>query len=324
MENELVSIIIPIYNIEIEYLKECLDSVINQTYKNIEIILVDDGSSNEIYNKLDEIKEIDSRIRVFHKENGGVSSARNFGFHNSKGSYISFIDADDILYKDMIELLMKNIKSANAEISICGYLIRHLNKKVTYCNNTKKIRILNREDAISEFLEDNTFGVSVWNKLFRRSLIEDIKFDENYRVNEDRLYLIKAITNSNTIIYEDVCKYEYIKRKESTTNIVDSRKLDVIKVNNEIENILSQYKQFENILKINQVIYLIRIYNSYMLDNRYKENKSTLKNIKKEIMNKNVKLKDLNKNKKIYLEYFFLKYLNSFYRVALKTVNRLR
>ena len=119
---ELISIIVPVYNVE-QYLDDCLISIINQTYKNIEIILIDDGSTDKSGKICDEYAKKDSRIIVIHKENGGVSSARNAGLRIAKGAYIGFVDPDDWIAEDMYEVLYSNAKKYDADVSVCKYKI---------------------------------------------------------------------------------------------------------------------------------------------------------------------------------------------------------
>ncbi|MBR1540013.1 MAG: glycosyltransferase [Clostridia bacterium] len=119
MEEELISIIVPVYKVE-KYLDKCINSIVSQTYKNLEVILVDDGSPDSCGKMCDEWTQKDTRIKVIHKENGGLSDARNFGLDCAKGKYIQFVDSDDYIEKDMIEFLYKNLKENNADISICS------------------------------------------------------------------------------------------------------------------------------------------------------------------------------------------------------------
>ena len=141
MMDKLVSIVVPVYNVD-KYLDKCVNSIINQKYKNLEIILVDDGSTDESGKKCDLWAEKDNRIRVIHKENGGLSDARNVGIDNSKGYYISFIDSDDFIENDMIEVLLKEIKENNCDISICGYYKTYVDKD-EIIDNSKEIFVMN-------------------------------------------------------------------------------------------------------------------------------------------------------------------------------------
>ena len=118
-QNDLVSVIVPIYKVE-EYLRECVDSIINQTYKNLEIILVDDGSPDKCGEICDEYARNDSRITVYHKENGGLSDARNYGIDRCNGEYITFVDSDDVLKSNFVETLMGLIEEYDADVAVSG------------------------------------------------------------------------------------------------------------------------------------------------------------------------------------------------------------
>ena len=124
----LISVIVPVYNVE-NYLPRCLDSIINQTYTNLEILLVDDGATDNSGKLCDEYAQKDNRIRVFHKENGGVSSARNMGLDNATGEYIAFVDSDDYIDKCMYEIMLNSSVQNNADIVVCGYLSQSIKTK---------------------------------------------------------------------------------------------------------------------------------------------------------------------------------------------------
>ena len=128
MNSDLISIVVPIYNME-KYLDKCVNSIISQTYKNIEIILVDDGSTDLSYDICEKYKKLDNRIKVYHKTNGGLSDAKNFGIKHASGKYIGFVDSDDWIEPMMYEILYKNIKEKNADIAICGRYIDYENGK---------------------------------------------------------------------------------------------------------------------------------------------------------------------------------------------------
>ena len=145
----LISIIIPVYNVE-KYLAKCLDSVLNQTYKNLEIILVDDGSKDNSGAICDEYAKRDNRIIVVHQKNSGVSKARNLGMSMATGDYIGFIDSDDTIEANMYEVLLKNAIESGAEISYCGLKQIQLDGKIDYSNNTLEKRVVKKEEAIKD------------------------------------------------------------------------------------------------------------------------------------------------------------------------------
>lgn len=189
---DLISIIVPVYNIE-KYIRKCIESIINQTYKNLEIILVDDGTPDNSGKICDEYAKIDKRIKVIHKQNGGVSSARNVGLENALGEYVSFIDGDDYISDRFCEKLLQKIKEENADCIACGYYR-------VYDNKTEKI-VSSKPYVLKEieYLEQILFvqkglGFSHM-KLWRKDSINNIRFNENLKVAEDAYFGIQASSN---------------------------------------------------------------------------------------------------------------------------------
>ena len=214
---EKISVIVPVFNCS-EYLSPCLDSIIKQTYKNLEIILVDDGSNDKSGEICDEYAEKDSRIRVIHKENGGVSSARNAGLDIASGDYIAFVDGDDILEEDFYEFLLKNLIEFNADISRCGIVritgdIREpwsIYKEPTVRNNTEGICDVGEANGI--------LPVSPCNKIYKRSIVENLRFDTSFKYAEDTLYNYYAAKNARRTVCFDLTKYHYISNPDSASH----------------------------------------------------------------------------------------------------------
>lgn len=283
MNENLISVIVPIYNTDSDMLLECIKSILNQTYKKIEIILVDDGSDKAKADDYDNIASMDIRIKIYHNKNRGVSYSRNFGLMKSKGKYISFVDADDLLERDMYKILINDIIENSSGISACGYNYIETDGKIYEKFGSNRKEKLDRELAIISMLNDESFGVSVWNKLFERSLLENVRFDETLKINEDRLFLFECICKSEYLYYNDVCLYNYIKRKKSaTTSEFSESRFDVLKVNEKIENtILSKYGENKEIVQKlykNENIYLIRLYRDIVLHSKkYKNEKKKIR-----------------------------------------------
>lgn len=211
----IVSIIIPVYNAK-KYLSNTLDSVVKQTYKNLEIILVNDGSTDNSKDICESYAKIDKRIKVINKENGGVSSARNYGLALAKGEYISFVDSDDFLFEDMIETLVNDIQNTNAEIAVCGYW--HVTEK-EYRNIINRIKTeeLTKLEALYNpvnYFYSKTLMPFMWNKIFDRRLIEKIRFDETIHYGEDYLFCAMAYMKARKACYRTDKKYFYIKRND--------------------------------------------------------------------------------------------------------------
>lgn len=209
---EQISVIIPVYNVE-KYLEECIQSVIEQTYKNLEIILIDDGSEDGSGRICDEYAKRDSRIKVIHKENLGVSIARNTGLEVVNGHYISFIDGDDYINKDYFEKLLKKIKEEDVQCVICGFnrIYNGTSEIVTYKENT----IYSKEKFLEKILNVQGGIGTACGKLWEKEAINSIRFNENIKIAEDSLFAIKAIKNVNNVYVMDEALYNYRFNKDS-------------------------------------------------------------------------------------------------------------
>ena len=211
---KLVSVIIPIYNTE-KYLRKCLESVVNQTYKNIEIICVIDGSPDKSITICQEYKSKDPRIKIINKINGGLSSARNEGLKNCNGSYITFLDSDDYLEYNAIEHMVITIINYNIDIVCIDKYDVDENYNVLYeSNNKKSINILNTDDFLKG-LCDRSINCAVWGKLFKKELFDNLIFNES-RLNEDFLLLSEMlIAKKKKIIIDSYKGYYYLERSNS-------------------------------------------------------------------------------------------------------------
>lgn len=214
MENSKISVIIPVYKVE-KYLSKCLDSVINQTYKNLEIILVDDGSPDKSGEICDEYASRDERIKVIHKENGGVARARNTGLDIASGDYIGFVDSDDWIEQDMYELLMKNATQYDADISMCGETI-YENGKVFSSSSGNEIVQLNRIEAKKITVVGGSMGL-IWNKIYRKNVIGDIRFSPEYGCSEDLMFVYLVLSNLNKLVVDKSAKYNYFRNEGGIT-----------------------------------------------------------------------------------------------------------
>lgn len=228
----LISVVIPVYNVE-KYLINCIKSVVNQTYHNFEIILINDGSTDDSGKICDEYKEKDDRIRVIHKENGGLSSARNMGIEESKGEYITFIDSDDDIIEKYIEYLYNLIIENETKISIASYTIVSDKKKINIGNGFEE-KILNTEECLDRMLCEKGFTVSACAKLYNKCLFDDIRFPEG-RLNEDNGTIYKIILKCDKIAYGNKSIYNYYKRKNSImTSKFSLNRLDLIELTDQM------------------------------------------------------------------------------------------
>ena len=232
----MISVIVPVYNIE-EYLPRCLDSILAQTYTELEIILVDDGSTDCSGVICDQYAKKDKRIKVIHKENGGVSSARNIGLDRATGEYIGFVDGDDLLDDKMFEVLLKNAEEQKCDISCCQFATIDLqgNQKSIYNDISQ---ILNSEYIISNFFFDpfiKELMYSVYSKIYKYSLIEELRY-KSYSYGEDILFVFETLERSQKVYYDNYVGYYYVQRENSAMTAAFSKKrLEYINAIKEIE-----------------------------------------------------------------------------------------
>ena len=262
---EKISIIIPVYNTE-KYLRKCLNSIINQTYFNIEILIIDDGSkdgSSVIYN---EFKNKDDRIKVICKENGGLSDARNVGIAHATGVYICFVDSDDYVEEKYIEAMYYQIKKNSADICCCGKIIEYPNKKI-YRNN-KKDFITDSVEALKFYLQKKEIDNSAVDKLFKKELFDDIRFPVG-KYYEDIGTIYKVITISKIIVHIKTPLYHYVMRSGSICHEQYSEKqLDSLYMTRQaikyIDELYPQLIEYTNVYYALELITTIRQIYHYM------------------------------------------------------------
>ncbi len=209
---QLISVIVPVYNVE-KFLIKCLESIVNQTYKDLEIILVDDGSTDTSGTICDAYKEKDNRIKVIHKKNEGLSEARNTGLMLATGDYISFIDSDDFIELDMYTYLISNMQKVDADIGICGTFIDYEDGKSITKNNSKE-EVLNNKEALIKLNSFSSFDMAVWNKLYKKKILENIKFPFGKK-SEDYFVMYRYFDRAKKVVVLPKCKYHYFQRKNS-------------------------------------------------------------------------------------------------------------
>lgn len=214
--DSLVSVIVPIYNAE-QYLCQCLDSILCQTYSNLEIILVDDGSTDNCLNVCTKYKKKDSRVVVVHQENRGVSAARNSGIEYSHGEYISFVDSDDELHSNAIEILLNDMTLYGADISVATKSTVKENGEIISIYDDGTFSFYDGTDLICMSLDGDRQTGSVVAKLFKKSFIGETRFFEGKRVNEDGFFLFQNFVKQPKVIQHNVCVYKYIVRQNSAS-----------------------------------------------------------------------------------------------------------
>ena len=228
--NPEISIIVPVYNVE-KYLKRCIDSILNQSFTDFELILVDDGSTDNSGEIIDEYAIKDERIKVIHKENGGLSSARNVGIEYSKGNYIAFVDSDDYINKNMYKILYKNAIKYNAEISICNFEYVYENDDVDEEQDiiSEKISVNNNIESLEKlYSSENIQFIVAWNKLYKKNLFEKIRYDYG-KYHEDEFIIHKLLYKCNKSVYCYDKLYYYLQRNGSIMgSSFNVNKLDVL------------------------------------------------------------------------------------------------
>ena len=215
MELPLISIIIPVYKVE-KYLEKCIKSVLNQTYSNLQIILVDDGSPDKCGEICDDYSKIDERIEVIHKKNGGLSDARNVGLKVARGEYIGFVDSDDYVSKDMFQKLYNTLISTNADVSICNFYTVVAGKNIMK-NLDNGIEIYSKLEILKEILLDKKIQSYAWNKLYKKELFKDIEYPvgKKYEDIGTTFYLLEKC---DKIVVTGSPEYYYLTREDSIVN----------------------------------------------------------------------------------------------------------
>lgn len=225
-----VSLIVPIYKVQ-DYLNKCIDSIINQSYKNLEIILVDDGSPDRCGEIIDLYEKQDNRIKVFHKKNGGLSDARNYGMNFITGDYVIFVDSDDWLSEDMVSDLMKTSLELNADIVQSGFYYAYddylLYDNRYYLEDMSPV-VLNREELMYELVINEKVKNFAWGKLYKSVLIKDISFKIGV-LFEDVFWAHKVMDRVDKYVIIHKPMYYYRQRKDSIVATYTERNLDILK-----------------------------------------------------------------------------------------------
>lgn len=214
-----VSIIVPVYNTK-RYLVRCVESLINQTYNNIEIILIDDGSIDGSSEICEEYKNVDNRIKVVHQKNAGVSAARNRGIEIASGDYITFCDSDDYYEIDKIEIQLNDLLEKKADVSIVGIQVDYPNGKSRTRYNTNESYLWQEPNTeyMKFLLSDDLFPFSQYALMIKQDICKQIRFWEGKRINEDKLFCYEILKEAKSVSFLSLSKYHYVLQKESATH----------------------------------------------------------------------------------------------------------
>ena len=280
MKKDLISIIVPIYKVE-KYLRQCIDSIINQTYSNLEIILVDDGSPDNCGKICDEYVKIDKRIKVIHKENGGLSSARNAGLDIATGDYIGFVDSDDYIDKNMYEELINSINKYNSDIAVCTFSFKnkYRNKVVNYFNEEYLFK--DKDKFIEAKDGKRRINPNAWTKLYKRKIFDNIRYPEGL-IYEDSYVIYDIMNIADSVSYVPKPLYYYRERKNSVSKDKSGKCLDqVIALSKNIE-LLTKLGHYDiaDFEKYRKVFALLKICNKLghnsISNINYKSNKEEI------------------------------------------------
>lgn len=314
---ELITIIVPVYKVE-GYIRKCIDSIIDQTYRQLEIILVDDGSPDNCGKICDEYACKDKRVKVIHKKNEGVSKAREDAIKIAKGEYIAFVDSDDWLDDDCIMNLYSKIKQYDADWVSCNFKEVGGNK---YSNSKlieKEQIITCRYDLYSDYLNLKFYTYVIWGKLFKTSLLKDYKF-QRIKMGEDTCCMMDVFLKTKKAVLIEYKGYNYLTRENSVTNHASNEEIydRVISINyitKIIEDTVCELKQ-----KIHEekARVLLDVYIQTLMSDDDNKKDVYLRKICKEI--RRIKLGKLNINKKQKRNLFLIKYFENMFRIILQT-----
>lgn len=282
-ENNKISVIVPVYNLQ-DYIERCVQSILTQTYPNLEVIIVDDGSLDNSRCVIQKLAETDERIIPVFKENGGVTSARFAGMEKASGEWIGFVDGDDEIEPDMYELLLNNAVKYGADISHCGYQMIFPDGHIHYFHNTGYLMKQSRTAGLRDLLSGSLVEPGLCNKLFHKNLLHSLlhseMMDTKIKINEDLLMNYILFSESKLSVFEDVCKYHYIVRGNSASRarLNEHKIFDPIQVKKIIVDLAD-----EEVLPLAKSTYMstcINVYNSLVLEksNEYREEKKKVRN----------------------------------------------
>ena len=279
MIEPLVSVIVPVYNVE-KYLEKCVNSLLQQTYKNIEIILVNDGSTDESGKMCDNLAQEDDRIKVFHKKNGGLSDARNYGVERATGEYIGFVDSDDYIEEDMYEKLYKAIQRSQADMAECSMTRIYKNYSEKFYRGDNFQIDLDDEAYVREYIDNVRLYGSAWCKLLKKEIAEKVKFPVG-KIYEDCFYTLDLVKylKKVTVISDSLYNY-YIREGSITTKSFSHSNMDYIECINSWEDYIDNYfPQFKQLMLKRKVIAYLSIFNQ-TLELKQRKNNEDYKYLK--------------------------------------------
>ena len=303
-EEKKISIIIPIYNVE-KYLPACVESILQQTYKNLEVILVDDGSPDRCPAICDELAQKDDRIRVIHQKNKGLSGARNTGIDNAQGDYLIFVDSDDTVEQTLVEELYTYAEKWNCAIVACGRNYIFEDGQIVCKIAHDESKVYGFEEAMQEMNSFRLFDMSAWAKIYRKELFEDIRFPEG-KLSEDYYIMYKLFDKAQTIGYVAKPLYNYLQRQSSISRNKKINHVFADAAKKQMEFLDEKYPQMSVLGHTAYASANLTVYDFY-LKNGVKCPKDKLLEFKKAVRDNLVyirKNKNISKAKRIQFELF--------------------
>ncbi len=287
-ERKKVSVVVPVFNVE-KYLLSCFESVASQTYQNLEIILVDDGSTDGSSKLCDKLAFVDERVRVIHQKNGGLSDARNAGLDLVTGDYVAFVDSDDTIESDMIEMLVDLLEQYDAQVSACRYTQVWEDGREERIGEDHQIKVYEGNEALKEYLYGKTMDPFVCNKLYRAELINPLT-GESRRfikgiVGEDNPFNIELFKTLDRVVLVGKSSYRYLqKRKGAITNsAISQKKIDSVFFWDGVrKDCKENYPELEIYAIRRQALFYIGLYNMIDGNKQYQEEAKTIVDFLKE------------------------------------------
>lgn len=305
---KLISVIVPVYQIR-DYLEKCIESIREQTYQNLEILLIDDGSNDSSEEICDRYGGQDSRIRVYHKQNGGVADARNYGLAKATGEYITFVDGDDYISKDCLETLCTLLESAQACISVCGAKVISENTIDEKQNKVLKINEYSSLDALSLCLRGK-MRHTLWGKLYRRELFEGFSFPTG-KIYEDIPGTFVTLLNAKKVAVSNTEAYFYVMRKKSVmhSDFSKGQLVETEIIDQTMDVVEAAYPSLRHLTDARRINSYFSVLRRILYSNQAEEYLELRKELRKKIMSRRKGLltaKDVDKHIKIKVfSYFF-------------------
>lgn len=334
MSNPTLTVIVPCYNVSL-YLKKCVDSILNQYYKDLDIILIDDGSTDETPSICDCLAQKDKRIRVFHQKNKGSSKCREIGIKSSKGDFITFVDADDWIHSEMYSIMMSALIESSADIVQCGVCDAFIqNQQIIYKHRytdviSPEFEVYDKREGVLKVLDDCEWHSYMWNKIYRKNILSNIKFPLR-GLDEDLSIMHQIFHNASSSIYIKSELYYYLHRSGSICSANDKKSITkkIIDRNNarwERYQFTLQHSEYHNMLnKMQNIVVSVGLQSlRYIQKNKDSFDKSFVTGLKKKLLSlSNIQLMTeyFSRIKKV--EWFLFRKMPTIYYISIKLIGK--